>query len=124
MEDIRAICPRIIIVDKGTIAYDGELHTFAARQGHEKIVTFVTDGPLVLPDYMRLPSMPLGQRGERVSIRVHRDRLPECIRFLVEKQLARDLTIEDLPLEEILRQMFGASLPPRRPSSVTEGETE
>ncbi|MEN3262780.1 ATP-binding cassette domain-containing protein [Sodalis endosymbiont of Spalangia cameroni] len=124
VEDIRAICPRIVIVDNGTIAYDGELRTFAARQGHEKIVSFVSQGPLTPPDFMRPSPAPLGQRGERVSLRIHRDRLPECIHFLVEKQLAHDLTIEDPPLEEILRRMFGASVPPRPPSPATEGKTE
>ncbi|KAA1185391.1 ABC transporter ATP-binding protein [Photorhabdus heterorhabditis] len=106
MEDVRVLCQRIIIVDRGTIFYDGDLRTFTAKQNPEKIVSFSMNRQINIPDFSRFGSL-ISQTEERSQIRVHRDHVPRLVHFLVEQQLAVDLTIEDLPLEEILRQIFG-----------------
>ncbi|NHB92773.1 ABC transporter ATP-binding protein [Photorhabdus cinerea] len=112
MEDVRVICSRIIIVDHGTIFYDGDLRTFTAKQRPEKIIAFSMNSQMKIPDFSRFGTSIL-QTGDRSQIRIHRDHVPEVVRFLVEQRLAIDLTIEDPPLEEILRQIFGHAIQSR-----------
>ncbi|CDH18740.1 ABC transporter, ATP-binding protein [Xenorhabdus bovienii str. kraussei Quebec] len=106
MEDVRVLCPRIIIVDHGAIFYDGDLRTFTAKQNPEKIISFSVSRQVNIADFSRFGTL-ISQTEERCQIRVHRDHVPRLVHFLVEQQLAVDLTIEDPPLEEILRQIFG-----------------
>ena len=39
MEDVAALCPRIIVIDKGRLVYDGDLRGLARRIQPEKRIT-------------------------------------------------------------------------------------
>ena len=39
MEDVAALCPRVIVIDKGRLVYDGDLRELARRMRPEKRIT-------------------------------------------------------------------------------------
>ncbi|GGY24567.1 ABC transporter ATP-binding protein [Paludibacterium paludis] len=111
MEDVRVICPRVIIVDQGSILYDGELRRFVAHQRPEQILTFSLNEKARQTELSRFGTLMQGDE-ERTKLIVPRDQVPEVVRLLLDQRLALDLTIEDPPLEELLRQMFGRTPAP------------
>jgi len=106
MEDVRAICPRVIVVDQGAILYDGDLRAFVARQRPEKIISFSLRAHDLGAELSRFGVL-TRRDGERMQLRVALDRVPEVVRFLIDQQLTLDLTIEDPSLDDVLRHIFG-----------------
>lgn len=118
MEDVRAICPRVIVVDEGSILYDGDLRGFVARQRPEKIVSFSLSAHSFSADLAEFGVL-ARRDGDRLQLRVGRDQVSEVVRLLIDQQLALDLTIEDPSLDDVLRQIFGRA---KTPADCSEGE--
>ncbi len=88
MDDVTALCPRVIVIDKGRLSYDGDLQALVHRiRPHKRVVVRMSDG------VEQTLSVPQGELNERIA------------RLLAEGQVA-DLTIEDPPLEEVMRELF------------------
>jgi ABC-2 type transport system ATP-binding protein len=86
MDDVTALCPRVIVIDKGKLTYDGDLRALAQKVRPNKRVVVRTAA------------------GEE-TLDVPQHELGATLHQLVTKQVV-DLTIEDPPLEEVIRQIF------------------
>ena len=108
MDDVVALCPRVIVIDKGRLRHDGDLATLSRTVRPDKRIAlrFVAGGRA--PDRAAL---------ERVGVVVELDatravlRVPqECVRDAIAAVFAThdvaDLTVEDPPLEEVMREVF------------------
>jgi ABC-2 type transport system ATP-binding protein len=105
MEDVAALCPRIIVIDKGFLFYDGDLRTLVRTIRPDKsIVLRYRD----LPDRARLERIGTVTEydGAKVVLRTPQKRVREAVAELLGDDNLSDLTIEDPPLEEVLRELF------------------
>jgi ABC-2 type transport system ATP-binding protein len=106
MQDIEALCPRVIIIDKGRIFFDGRLSEIVARFAPYKLVQVACRQPIP-DDALR----PLGEIAERrdstVRLRVARDRVGNACRELFARFPIEDVSIEEIPVEDIVREIFG-----------------
>jgi ABC-2 type transport system ATP-binding protein len=104
MDDVVALCPRIIVIDAGTLIHDGDLRGLIKAMDPDKRVSFtLTNGS---EDLSKLGSI-LTRDGLRVTLRVSERELPGVVSHLLGPLAVGDLAIEDPPLEDILRQLFG-----------------
>ncbi|MBI2334802.1 ABC transporter ATP-binding protein [Candidatus Daviesbacteria bacterium] len=88
MADVKELAKRVIIIDQGKILYDGLL---------EKIVNkFAPFKVIKVKEYS----------GNYVEIQVGKNEVAEKTRELLHKFKVADLTIEDPPIEDIIRQIF------------------
>jgi ABC-2 type transport system ATP-binding protein len=104
MDDVVALCPRIIVIDRGTIVHDGELKSLIKSMDPDKRVSFtsaITDA-----DLAKLGTV-LSKDGTRITLRVPESELANVVSYLLGTLKVSDLGIEDPPLEDILRVMFG-----------------
>jgi ABC-2 type transport system ATP-binding protein len=106
MDDVVALCPRIIVIDAGKLIHDGDLRKLIKTMDPDKRVSF-TLVELVSDDELRKLGTLLAREGQRVTLRVPEREIPTAVGHLLGKLHAADLAIEDPPLEEILREMFG-----------------
>jgi ABC-2 type transport system ATP-binding protein len=107
MDDVVALCKRVIVIHHGRLLYDGALSGLAERMAPYKLirVTFA-DGarPASLEAY--------GDRVEsddaRVTLRVPRDEAPDRTAQLVQDLRGQvlDLTLEDPAIEEVIDRVF------------------
>jgi ABC-2 type transport system ATP-binding protein len=87
MDDVAALCPRVIVIDKGRLTYDGALGELVRKvRPLKRIVVRTRDGR---------------QRSEDVAPA----ELQATIARLLQDGVA-DLTVEDPPLEEVMRDLF------------------
>jgi ABC-2 type transport system ATP-binding protein len=105
MEDVAALCPRVVVIDKGHMVYDGDLRELARRIRPEKRITVRLGAPTD-------PAV-LGRVGKLVShtdteavLAVPAERLNDALRDLLNALPATDLSVEDPPLEEVMREVF------------------
>jgi len=107
MADIEELCQRVIIIDHGAIYFDGRLNEIIDRFADFKLVTIRCEsdpaGPAAnLEDY--------GEVVERVHgtirLKVKRDRVIPVCKALLDKLPVKDIDIQEVPIEDIIRQIF------------------
>jgi ABC-2 type transport system ATP-binding protein len=106
MDDVVALCPRIIVIDRGTLIHDGDLRQLIKTMDPDKRVSFTLTEEIGDDELTRLGAL-LAHDAQRVTLRVAERELPEVIGRLLGALKVTDLAIEDPPLEEVLRVMFG-----------------
>ena len=120
MDDVVALCPRIIVIDAGKLIHDGELRGLIKAMDPDKRVSFtLTLATPVTDEELAKLGVVLSREGVRITLRVPERELPGVVGHLLGSLRAADLGIEDPPLEEILRVLFGRGKPA---AATTEAE--
>ena len=109
MADIQELCQRVIIIDKGSVFFDGQLDHIVDRFSGFKIVTVHLDPqPTPLnPDVSRYGEI-VEATNETVKLKVTRDRVISVCKTLLDELPVRDFSVEEVPIEEVIRQLFAA----------------
>jgi ABC-2 type transport system ATP-binding protein len=103
MDDVVALCPRIIVIDQGKLIHDGDLRALVKQMDPDKRVSFTSEiGDEALA---KLGSV-MTKDGKRITLRVAESELTSVVSHLLGEIKVGDLAIEDPPLEDILRKMF------------------
>jgi ABC-2 type transport system ATP-binding protein len=110
MDDVAALCKRVIVIHHGRLLYDGALADLVERMAPYKLIR------VTLHD--EVPTERLAQYGELVhrdenrhTLHVPRAAAPDRIARLVQdlREDVADLTLEDPPLEEVIDRVFSAA---------------
>jgi len=108
MQDIEELCQRVIVIDHGRIFYDGQLAQVVDRFSTEKIVRFTFE------DKMERDFTGLGEVTERspqtVVLKVPRAGVAETCRAILARHKVIDLSVEEIPVEEVIRRLFRREL--------------
>ncbi len=111
MDDVVALCPRVVVIDKGRLRYDGDLRTLSRTVRPDKRIAMRlrADGPA--PDRAAIER--LGEVVEleatRAVIQVPQEGVRDAIAQLFASHDVADLTVEDPPLEEVMRELFAST---------------
>ena len=105
MADVQALCKRVIIIDSGSILYDGGLRELSTRYSpHQTVNVVLSETAPDLSGYGEVLSSVDG----RLSLKVAKaDTSSVAARLLAAFQVS-DLTIEDPPIEDVIEQVFAA----------------
>jgi ABC-2 type transport system ATP-binding protein len=107
MDDVVALCPRVIVIDRGQLIYDGDLRELARRVRPDKRVTVRLARPVDRADLERIGAVVSIDPAQAV-LSVPHERLQGAVRDALGALPIVDLTIEEAPLEEVMRELFGA----------------
>jgi ABC-2 type transport system ATP-binding protein len=110
MDDVASLCRRVIVIDKGHLRYDGDLGELARSRQADKRIALKLAGAVDRAALERAGLVVELEAG-RALLQVPKDRLREAVGFLVELPSVSDLTVEDPPLEEIMRELFATAKP-------------
>ncbi|HEV8638451.1 MAG TPA: ATP-binding cassette domain-containing protein [Chloroflexota bacterium] len=137
MGDIEELCRRVIVINQGRLYFDGALARLVEQAAPSKLVTavFAEPPPLPGPDAGQLGrpghlphrDTPPGSALDaaelqptddphRLVLRVPRARVADVASQLLHLGQVVDLTIEEVPVEEIVRGIFGALREEPRPA--------
>lgn len=109
MDDVAALCPRVIVIDQGRLIYDGSLDELVRQIQPEKRVGLRLQQPVSRADLDELGGQVIIHEDVEVLLQVG----GEALRSVVTAALARlpvlDLTVQDPPLEEVLSELFAKS---------------
>jgi ABC-2 type transport system ATP-binding protein len=107
MADIQELCARVIIIDHGTIFFDGRLSEIVDRFADFKLVTIQCEGAA------RCSAEQLAQYGEivekgsgNIQLKVKRDRVIPVCKALFDQLPVSDIDIQEIPIEEVIRRIF------------------
>jgi ABC-2 type transport system ATP-binding protein len=105
MEDVVALCPRVIVIDKGRLIHDGDLRALIKAMHPDKLVSFSLTGPVDRDQLERMGRV-VEHDAARVVLRVAHADLRDVVSHSLATLPVADLTVEDPPLEDVMRQLF------------------
>ena len=105
MADIQELCERVIIIDHGTIFFDGQLHEVLDRFADFKLVTIQCDQHGAGSDLSKYGEV-LDNTAGRIQLKVGRDRVIPVCKALLDELPVTDIDIQEVPIEEVIRRIF------------------
>src|SRR5947209_1115239 len=105
MQDIEELCDRVIIIDHGKLFFDGPLDSIIDRFSGFKIISLTFQAP-VERDFASLGEV-LQKTPLSVQLKVPRAKVTETCRQVLAECAVVDINVQELPVEEVIRQLFG-----------------
>jgi ABC-2 type transport system ATP-binding protein len=108
MDDIEALCQRVILLNEGKIYFDGALDSLRKKiMPERRLVIDLMQTPDVIQD---VQAQFIRQEGHRVwlSFNPTVTKVPELIARLSCKHAIADLFVENPPIEEIFAKLYGS----------------
>jgi len=115
MDDIVALCKRVVVIHHGKILYDGALADLAERMAPYKVVGATLRDGASRADLERYGDVVSNDGAGRVKLRVPRAEAPARTARLVADlgDALADLSLEDPPIEDVIDRVFsGGQLEP------------
>ena len=115
MADIKELCERVIVIHKGTKIYDGALGRLEASGGaRKKIITFIpaATANAAFPESWQSRHAAQTTRTEdgKFTLRVPNDAVVTVSQEILSTGPVADITIEEVPLEDVIAELFTARM--------------
>ncbi len=107
MADIKELCERVVVIHKGKKIYDGALGRLENAGGaKKKIITFLPEAG-AFPDAWR-SSYGETKRSDdgKFTLRVPGENIVSVSQEILSAGPVADITIEDIPLEDVIAELF------------------
>jgi ABC-2 type transport system ATP-binding protein len=105
MADVTALAKRILVIDQGKLMYDGNLSALIERTAPYKLLQLTLEKTVHEADLAGLGEVE-SIDGLKLTLRVPRGLTKQAAALALAKLPVADVTIEDPPVEEIIRAVF------------------
>jgi len=105
MDDVVALCPRVVVIDHGRLIYDGDLKELVRRVRPDKHVTIRLSRPVERAELERIAPVVSAAAAQAV-LSVPAAKVSGVVRDALAALPVVDLTIEEPPLEDVMRELF------------------
>lgn len=106
LSDIQSLCRRFIIINKGNIIYDSPLEEIIKNISPFRIliIDFYQDAPKIIHDKATI----IKAEDQRIYIKFDRSKITaaDLISDISKKYTIRDLTLEEIGIDEVIRQIY------------------
>jgi ABC-2 type transport system ATP-binding protein len=121
MDDVTALCPRVIVIDHGHLIYDGDLKALVRRVRPDKRLTLRLSAPIERAVLEKLATV-VSHDHTQVVLSVAPALLNATVQGALGTLPVVDLSVEDPPLEEVMRELFrGAATPAGTATTAAAG---
>lgn len=107
--DVESLCKRVIVINHGQVIFDDRTSALKRRFLRRKIIGVRFGQPITddfaVPDAVILKQ---GTWGAKIELDTHVRPVDDLIRALMAYAPVVDLTVEDPPMEEIIREIYRA----------------
>ncbi|MDA1191359.1 MAG: ABC transporter ATP-binding protein [Candidatus Poribacteria bacterium] len=107
MDDIEALCKRVLIIDEGAIYFDGTVGDLRAKVTNERRLTIdLKDESATL---LTADAEEVARDGRRITLRFDPNRVTAAalIRQIIAEHDIEDLFVDNAPIEEIIARLYG-----------------
>ena len=111
MGDVARLCDRILVIDHGRLAYDGDLPGLSRTASAERVLVVDLAGPV--PDLTGLDgarhlSSEAGGLRQRLAFDAEQTTAAKVLAAVSEKAEVLDLTVEEPDIEDVVRRIYAA----------------
>ena len=108
MDDVLALCPRVIVIDRGRLIYDGDLQRLSREVRPGKRILVRLGRPVTPTELSRFGQVVSSGEAQAV-IQVGSAEVSSAVARMLSALPVVDLTVEDPPLEEVMSELFRSS---------------
>jgi len=111
MGDVQRLCDRILVIDHGRLAYDGDLPGLSRTVSVERVLVVDLAGPaadLTGLDGARHLSSEAGGLRQRLAFDADRTTAAKVLAAVSAKAEVLDLTVEEPDIEDVVRRIYAA----------------
>ncbi|HEY2903008.1 MAG TPA: ATP-binding cassette domain-containing protein [Polyangia bacterium] len=105
MDDVVALCPRVIVIDRGHLIYDGDLRELVRRVRPDKRISIRLSSSIDRAVFEKMATV-VSYDAVQVVLGVPAAKVNVVVRDALATLPVVDLTIEDPPVEEVMRELF------------------
>ncbi len=105
MEDVRQLCERVIVIDRGSILFDGKLHDIIKRYSTSKYLSVTFEKPVNKDSLLKLGKVESFE-FPKVILSVPVERSKHVAAKLLEDFPVDDINITEPDIEDIVREIF------------------
>ncbi len=105
MDDVMALCPRILVIDKGALIYDGTVTELVRQIRPEKRFAVRFTKPVNSADLEAFGRI-VKLEGEEAILALPQDEVPQRAQALLSQFPVLDFEVTRPPLEEVLSELF------------------
>ncbi|WP_373048838.1 ATP-binding cassette domain-containing protein [Vulgatibacter sp.] len=106
MDDVAALCPRVIVIDHGRLTWDGALEELARQTRPEKRITLRLGREVTAAELERIGGRVVLRDGSQAILGVPAGQLRDVVAAALAELPVIDLNVEEAPLEEVLSELF------------------
>jgi ABC-2 type transport system ATP-binding protein len=113
MNDIEALCDRVVIIDKGATIYDGSVESLRMAEREKVVEVQLRPGGYGGEKGVRTLSLlksyaeePITAESTRLRLRVPQDRSLEVISELLALETVQDLNVQPPRLDSVIRRIY------------------
>jgi ABC-2 type transport system ATP-binding protein len=108
MDDVVALCPRVIVIDRGRLIYDGDLRQLVLAVRPDKRIVVRLARPVSKAELSRFGLLVSCSDAQAV-VQVAAPEVSSAVGRMLAALPVADLTVEDPPLEEVMSELFRSS---------------
>lgn len=105
MQDVQELCQRIIIIDHGTVVFEGSLETLAAMDAGESQIQLQFDHDVASDALVKFGAV-TAVDGNTATLTLPRDQVPAALSGILSSFQVQTLSVEEPPLEDVIRRLF------------------
>jgi len=118
MADVVSLCPRVILIDKGQLLFDGELSELAEKMAPFKLLRLAIGGngnesrlEDVLAQFDSIATV-IDHQDRRYTLRIKKSETATLTAHILRSLTVLDMTIEDPPIEAVIDQVYREGVSP------------
>ncbi|MFC5731274.1 MULTISPECIES: ABC transporter ATP-binding protein [Nocardioides] len=111
MGDVERLCDRVLVIDRGRLAYDGDLPGLSRTVGAERVLVVDLSEPV--PDLLDVPgTRHLASEGhglrQRLAFDAEATTAARVLADVSRRAEVRDLAVEEPDIEDVVRRIYAA----------------
>ena len=106
MDDVKEVCKRLIIINHGSLLFDGDLDVFVKQYANHKILVPIFNSKVTKEDLQRFGTV-TDFEYPRAVITIPHDKISKIASELLAAYDIDDLDINEPQLEDIIHSLFG-----------------
>jgi ABC-2 type transport system ATP-binding protein len=113
MADISSLCERVIVIDHGKKIYDGNLDRLAGAGARQRIIKFKPRNSAFPPGWKPLHGESKVCADGEILLHVPSEHVTTVFQQILTHGEVDDITIQDVPLEDIITDLFSRGVAAR-----------
>lgn len=105
MQDVQRLAKRLIMINEGKIIFDGLLKNLVQKYSEQKKIDITLIKPLP-KDFETPEDIECNYEFPQLRINTQKENIAGILSYMLKKVEFSDVTIEDEPIEEIIKKMF------------------
>lgn len=109
IQDIEKLCDRVIIINNGKIVFENSMKFLKYNFLGKKIISVKTENQIEIKHIEGINVLKQKDYSAKIEIDTKINSIKDIIDYIVENNTIIDITIDDIPLEEVISEIYNQS---------------